>query len=227
MLGLGLVAAAQPHTRCAALCAAACCLRAQFASGNVVAEANLFESLGVGLGRHEMYGISLAIKQLGEDPKRGIKSIRFFGKLLGLYNDYYVYEVQHKAAGEVPDAPEGEVPFEKGAGTNKYTYLVSTSVGGPVEQLPFATPAHVKASRQIRKYLTGRLASHVSTYPLFPGTEAHYLRALIARIASATVLCPNGALSPNEENGGELEPTEGFEMPPGNEMAQAANWVHM
>lgn len=119
------------------------------------------------------------------------------------------------------------MPYEKDTGSNKFHYLISTSLGGPVDVLPFATPIHIKASRQIRKYLTGRLTSHVSTYPLFPGTEAHYLRALIARIAAATVVCPAGSLTANEENGGELEPTEGFEPQPGNEMAQAANWQHM
>lgn len=70
-----------------------------------MAEGNLFDAVGVGLGRHEMYAVAMAIKQLGEDPKRGLKSIRFFGKFLGLYNDYYVYEVQYKTAPEVPDAP--------------------------------------------------------------------------------------------------------------------------
>lgn len=33
------------------------------------------------------------------------KRVRFFGKLLGLYSDYYVFEVLYKTAPEVPDLP--------------------------------------------------------------------------------------------------------------------------
>ncbi len=57
--------------------------------------------------------------------------------------------------------------------------------------LPFLS-TQIKASRRIKKLLTGRLTSHVSTYPAFPGNEANYLRALIARIGAATVVAPSG-----------------------------------
>ena len=46
-------------------------------------------------------------------------------------------------------------------------------------QLPPVTPAQIKAARQIKKLLTGRLTSQVSSYPVFPGTEANYLRAQV------------------------------------------------
>ena len=90
----------------------------------------------------------------------------------------------------------------------------------------FVGPLQIKASRLIKKLLTGRLSSPVSTYPAFPGNEANYLRALIARIGAATLLAPSGLYSVNDETM-ELEAAEDFEPQPGREMAQAANWVHM
>jgi hypothetical protein len=74
---------------------------------------------------------------------------------------------------------------EVASGTNAYVYLVCNQLGGPLAQLPAVTPAQVKASRRVKKLLTGRLGSAVSAYPLFPGTEANYLRALVGAGAAA------------------------------------------
>lgn len=65
----------------------------------------LLDAVGVGLGRNEMYGIALAVKKLGEDPKRSVATVRFFGKLFGLYADYYVFETTLKEPPEIPEAP--------------------------------------------------------------------------------------------------------------------------
>ena len=64
---------------------------------------------------------------------------------------------------------EGQVPYEAGSGANNYVYFVSAYLGGPCSQLPFVTPGQVKAARQIKKFLTGKLEAQVSTYPAFPG----------------------------------------------------------
>lgn len=92
-------------------------------------------------------------------------------------------------------------------------------------QLPSVKPAQIKAARTIKKLLTGRLTSDVSSYPLFPGKEANYLRAQIARIACTTVCAPNGLFTADEESG-ELTKAEEWEALPAREMAQTANWVH-
>ena len=47
----------------------------------------------------------------------------------------------------------------------------------------------------------------IVSYPPFPGTEAHYLRAQIARVAAATVVSPNGYYKLDDEE----EPQEGGE----------------
>jgi radial spoke head protein 4A len=70
----------------------------------------VLDCLGVGLGRETGINIALAAKRIGEDPKLAVKSVRFFGKFLGLYADYYVFEVAFKgrsdAAAGAAAAPE-------------------------------------------------------------------------------------------------------------------------
>lgn len=62
------------------------------------------------------------------------------------------------------------MPYEAaGTGVNNYTYFVCNHLGGPFTQLPFILPDQIKASRLIRKFLTGKLDAHVSTYPAFSG----------------------------------------------------------
>jgi hypothetical protein len=39
-----------------------------------------------------------------------------------------------------------------------------------------APTMQVKAARRLKRLLTGRLTSAVSSYPTFPGSEANYLR---------------------------------------------------
>ena len=45
-------------------------------------DAALMEACGVGLSRTDMYGVMMVCKQLGEDPKLGVATVRFFGKVL-------------------------------------------------------------------------------------------------------------------------------------------------
>ncbi|KAG2444989.1 hypothetical protein HYH02_008859 [Chlamydomonas schloesseri] len=218
----------------------------EFEAENMLGAAAVLDCLGVGLGREQGINIALAAKRIGEDPKLAVKSVRFFGKFLGLYSDYYVFEVAFKKpeaakeatpAAPAPEQAQGEaaaasssapeVPAEEpGTGANKFTYLVCGILGGPLTRLPDVTPAQVKASRRIKKLLTGRLTSHVSTYPAFPGNEANYLRALIARIGAATVVAPSDLFSLNDETG-ELERAEDWEPPAGREMAAPSAWVHV
>ncbi|KAG1678015.1 hypothetical protein FOA52_000811 [Chlamydomonas sp. UWO 241] len=173
---------------------------ADFESDDVVADGYLFHALGVGLGRAEMYSAMLAAKKLAGDGARGVSTVRFFGKFFGTQACYYVYECTVSEPPEVPEAPEGEVPNEAGTGTNNYVYYVCNYLGGPFTMLPVVLPAHIKAARSIRKFLTGKLDSPVSTYPVFPGTEALFLRCQITRIACSTVCCPVGSMTVEEDS---------------------------
>lgn len=63
-----------------------------------------------------------------------------------------------------------------------YTVFYDLAAGKPWKKLPNVTPQQLTAARKIKKFFTGRLDAPVVSYPPFPGNEANYLRAQIARI---------------------------------------------
>ena len=131
----------------------------------------------------------------------------------------------------VPTAPPAIViPTEdQGTGANMNTYWVCTELGGEWTRLPNVAPAHISAARNVRRFFTGNLEAAVLAYPPFPGTEAHLLRANLARMAHALTLAPKGALGyaeDDEEQSGEPGAMEEFAGLSGEELADLENWVH-
>ncbi|XP_062250705.1 radial spoke head protein 4 homolog A-like [Platichthys flesus] len=132
--------------------------------------------------------------------------------------------------------PPPVVPKEPiGTGTNKCVYYVCKEPGLPWVKLPSVSPAQIAVARQIRKFFTGKLESPVNSYPPFPGNEANYLRAQIARISAGTQVSPQGFFQTGEEEGDEedeaprdsYELNSDFEGIPVNEMAESlSTWVH-
>ncbi len=59
-----------------------CFVLVQYECENVLNDAALMEACGVGLSRTDMYGVMMVCKQLGEDPKLGVATVRFFGKVV-------------------------------------------------------------------------------------------------------------------------------------------------
>ncbi len=59
-----------------------CFVLMQYECENVLNDAALMEACGVGLSRTDMYGVMMVCKQLGEDPKLGVATVRFFGKVV-------------------------------------------------------------------------------------------------------------------------------------------------
>jgi hypothetical protein len=53
----------------------------------------------------------------------------------------------------------------------------------------------IKAARSLKRLLTGRLSSPVSSYPVFPGNEANYLRAQVRMLTSSVCEASAGVLS--------------------------------
>lgn len=120
-------------------------------------------------------------------------------------------------------------------GANKFVYYVCKEPGLPWIKLPPVSPAQITAARQIQKFLTGRLDAPVVSYPPFPGNEANYLRAQIARISAGTQVSPQGFFQAGEEEGDEeeeaprdsCEVNPDFEGVPVPEMAESlSTWVH-
>lgn len=63
-------------------------------------------------------------------------------------------------------AGPNDVPSEKsGAGANGYTYFVCNQLGGALFRLPLVKPSHIKAARQVKKFVSGKLEAQVSTVP--------------------------------------------------------------
>lgn len=127
------------------------------------------------------------------------------------------------------------VPEEvSGTGANKCVYYVCKEPGLPWVKLPSVTPAQITAARQICKFFTGRLDAPVVSFPFFPGKEANYLRAQIARISAGTQVSPQGFFLAGEEEGEEgeeapinYEVNPDFEGVPVPEMAESlSTWVH-
>ena len=120
--------------------------------------------------------------------------------------------------------------------THYVTFLLLSSAGKPWIKLPAVTPAQISAARRVKKFLTGSLDAPVVTFPPFPGNEANYLRAQIARVSAGTHISPLGFYQFDEE---EEEEEEGavrdnfvenidFEGIPVRELCDPtlANWVH-
>ncbi|NXC45559.1 RSH4A protein, partial [Penelope pileata] len=150
-------------------------------------------------------------------------------------------EDEEKEKSEPPKStykPPPVIPKEQnGSGTNKYVYFVCNEPGKPWVRLPPVTPAQIVCARQIKKFFTGRLDAPVMSFPPFPGNEANYLRAQIARISAGTHVSPIGYYRFGEEEGDEDEEGGGgrddceenpdFQPLPAAEMVESlSTWVH-
>jgi len=196
-----------------------CCIQ------NIVRDAVLIEQAGIGIKPYEATRIAVGLQRLANDFP--VSTVRFWGRINGTECDYIVAECQFKAghSGSQPAVCEKKqliqqaeggpiermVPPEKDStGLNTFTYFVtgaSTTVScqtGGVElakwvQLPATRPECIMSARQISKMVTGRLNAPVLAYPPFPGTEADYLRAIIARIAHGATMAVDGMFEIGED----------------------------
>ncbi|XP_070576877.1 radial spoke head protein 6 homolog A-like [Ptychodera flava] len=133
--------------------------------------------------------------------------------------------------------PPPVIPREENrTGANKKTYFVTNEPGKMWTKLPPVTPQQIAVARQIKKFFTGRLDAPVISYPPFPGNEANYLRAQIARISAGTHISPLGFYQFDEEEE-EEEDAEGrdsfvenpeWEGIPVRDLIDPtlSNWVH-
>lgn len=139
----------------------------------------------------------------------GASTLRFFGKIYGSQQDYWV------AQGELDfqeEEPTNLFQEKRGEGANKHVYWVTNDLLCDWVQLPESQPECMMISREIKVILTGNLNAKIDTCPPFPGKERHYLREQLARIAHATEICPKGLYEVDEETN-EVKLAEEFAMP--------------
>ncbi|KAL1495835.1 hypothetical protein AB1Y20_016695 [Prymnesium parvum] len=198
---------------------------------NLIEEADFLSVAGVGLSKEEAYRVYVSLHKL--QKLKELESIRFFGKILGTQAHYYIAEASYPpAADDEEPLPEGTVPTEeKGVGCNSYAYFATNDPAGTWTELPVVTPDQLVAAARIRKFFTGDMAAPVRAYPPFPGTEKEYLRAQIARICAATVLCAKGKYMIEEESDPpkvvDFEPEEDEAPPPltAAAMLEPSSWL--
>ena len=192
-------------------------------------EAALLESAGVSFGKTETYKLYLSIKSLSEQMPAESERTRLFGKIYTRGKPYYIVEALSTFEGEEID----ETKQEGKTGANRYNYYATQSLedGTAWTKLPEVTMAQVVASRQFKRLLTGDLAAPVATFPVFPGNEANLLRSVIARIAGATLISPDGYFEADEDNEGEIKSAESEALnerfpKAGEELKDPEQWKH-
>ena len=178
-----------------------------------------------------------------------IKLLRFWGIFNTPRWNLYVAEadvdLEHHDDSFLPPVGQYDVPPEVGVGVNRFVYFVTKSPFDDWIRLPDARPSDIATSRKVTWQLTGDLNAAVNAQVPFEVTEDIYIRALIARITSATMLAPNGYIieyQPEEEeeqNENENEEEEDEKEPPPKQLrlvldpefegceVDAVEWVHV
>lgn len=190
---------------------------------DVLDEANLWEWAGLGFGRCETFRLSLALAQLaGQDQP---STLRLWGKILGRGVDYYIAEgrLDDNADDDNARAVEGS------SGVNHKTYWCLPTTGTYVwTKLPRVTRAQILMARTRRRYVGPDLDAPIPGHPPFPGTERHFLRAQIARIAASTTVAPAGLYAVDDDNDdNDVTPVVDADARPASALQDLGTWVHL
>lgn len=175
--------------------------------------------------------------------KRPLRSARLVGKIIGTQKDYLIAEAEYKEGyraedtADVAETAAGPIPAEEEEGANTYVYFACNGVGSEWTRLPDVDPTHIAAARLITARFTGNLDAEVRSFPPFPGSEAVYLRAQIARIVAATTVAPRDYYIPDMPEDEEADDeadiddqniivNDEYEAPAAEEAGAAEAWVH-
>lgn len=144
---------------------------------DLLSDAQMYQWAGIGFGQQEIYRLQKSLKQLATES--GAQKLRFFGKIRGTEQDYYIAEGEVDGDGEEEgDEEEKPADFEaKGSGVNKFTYWVSHQSFEKWTKLPDLAPKDIEAARQIKVLFSGDLNRTIYTNPFFFKKEKEYLRA--------------------------------------------------
>jgi radial spoke head protein 4/6 len=197
---------------------------------------------GVGLGRELAGQITASLHALAAAHPE-YKSVRFWGRIFGVQQDYFVaegYLAKHaKPKFSKPAQPglwqyaAAKRDVEKVVHLNRYRYHVCHRIGDAWVLLPDVLYSQIVSAQKIKKLVSGDLGAAVASFPIFPGTEANYLRAQIARISSESLFAPSGYVVKNdapegqEDQAASVDPSAEFGEGPGAEaLADAGGWTH-
>ena len=189
----------------------------------------MFEWANVSFGKTETWRLAQQMAKFAGE--KGVTNLRLWGKILGREGDYYVFEGSggegEEEEGEETDPVDLEAPGA--TGVNQLTYWVCPGNDiTTMTQLPKVTRQHIVSSRLLRKLFTGSLGAEVSGYPPFNGTEAHYLRATIARITAETLIAPAGIYKKDEDDGMVImKDDENEDVPTHEDLIVPDNWVQL
>jgi len=186
---------------------------------DIISNVQLLKSVGIDLGDHEWNLLQYSCIELVKQHSK-ITNPRFFGKIYGVENNYFIVETELE---EYPDLkaereaaiaanaenaeneeneeneenkviipPEIDEKMEQpGSGCNKRVYYVCQNLyESQWSMLPWLTPDAIKKSRECHTLFTGNLKSIVSGRISFPGNENLFLRCIIERILCSTIISP-------------------------------------
>lgn len=200
---------------------------------DLVDESNILEWANFSIGKSDVYKLNLSIRSFAATLSSDVTKLRFFGKFSTKSLPYYVIE---GLAIDDDFSDEMDEKLQEGrAGVNKYTYWISQTVTAkPTEwvKLPIITMEHIVLARLNNRILTGNLEASAPSFPPFPGTEKHFLRAKIAVILGATAISPEGFYDLDEDGDipvAKLADAESLmEKTPkiASDLKSAENWKH-
>jgi radial spoke head protein 4A len=166
---------------------------------NIMKNVQMLQWSGIDFGS-DWWALQCACYQLAKTFPKIIEP-RFFGKIFGLENDFWIVEAkleEYPEANETTDEPKME---QFGQGLNTYVYFACTNLENcHWNQLPYITPKALIQSKECHIQLKGNLKAKIGGRYKFEGEEELYLRCLIARISSSTIIAPENYYSKEEEN---------------------------
>jgi radial spoke head protein 4/6 len=165
--------------------------------------------------------------------KTNATNLRFWGKIRGTEQDYFVAEVTADAVAADEDEAGIEGVEKHGEGVNALTYFVTNAPEtGNWTALPDLKPEHLQCARETQYAFSGHLDRKVFTNPFIHFQEKFLLRAAISRITSTTNIQPVGVQRLQEESEFDLtdnvpEDGEGpVPIPTTSQMKQRNMWCH-
>ncbi|KAH0794710.1 radial spoke head protein 6 A-like [Histomonas meleagridis] len=184
-----------------------------------------WSSIGITLSQESSLMLQCSLIKLAESDE--ISNVRFWGLFNTPKGNLYIAEADISLefrSNDIPAVGPYDVPPEVGVGVNRYVYYSTKSPFDDWVRLPDLRPSDIVRSRQITWQLSGDLSSAIHSIIPFEVTEDVYLRTLIARITSSTMVAPNGYFmeyiseeeEKNEEpeNNDENEEESEKELPP-------------